>query len=167
DVYDLLISDVRLGDGAGGMDVLAAFRKHASDTPVILITAFGDVTGAMAAIQAGAHDYVSKPFNVAELTQTVRRALERSRLAEEERKKGPKGDPGTRLEEIVGRSPAMLEVYKLVARVAATQSTVLVIGESGTGKELVARAIHNNSPRRNGPFVAVNCTALTESLLES
>ncbi len=76
DVHDLLISDVRLGDGAGGMDVLAAFRDKAPDTPVILITAFGDVTGAMAAIQAGAHDYVSKPFNVDELTQTVRRALE-------------------------------------------------------------------------------------------
>jgi DNA-binding NtrC family response regulator len=167
EVYDLVISDVRLGDGAGGMEVLEGFRKHAPETPVILITAFGDVTGAMAAIQAGAHDYVSKPFNVAELTQTVRRALERSRLAEQERKKGPKGDPGTRLEEIVGRSTAMLEVYKLVARVAATQSTVLVVGESGTGKELVARAIHNNSPRRQGPFVAVNCTALTESLLES
>ena len=168
DRYDLVISDVRLGDGAGGMDVLSAFRKSAPDTPVILITAFGDITGAMAAIQAGAHDYVSKPFNVGDLTQTVRRALERSRLAEEERaKKGQQGATVTRLEEIVGRSPAMLEVYKLVARVAATQSTVLVIGESGTGKELVARAIHNNSPRRAGPFVAVNCTALTESLLES
>jgi two-component system, NtrC family, response regulator AtoC len=169
DVYDLVISDVRLGDGAGGMEVLAAFRGASPETPVVLITGFGDVTGAMAAIQAGAHDYVSKPFNVEELTQTVRRALERSRLADEERaKKGQGGArPVTRLEEIVGRAPAMLEVYKLVARVAATQSTVLVIGESGTGKELVARAIHNNSPRRSEPFVAVNCTALTESLLES
>jgi DNA-binding NtrC family response regulator len=169
DVYDLVISDVRLGDGPSGMDVLAAFRGGAPETPVILITAFGDVTGAMAAIQHGAHDYVSKPFNVEELTLTVRRALERSRLADEERARKEAGGatPATRLEEIVGRSPVMLEVYKLVARVAATQSTVLVCGESGTGKELVARAIHTNSPRRNGPFVAVNCTALTESLLES
>ncbi len=168
DVYDLLISDVRLGDGAGGMEVLEAFRKSAPDTPVILITAFGDVTGAMAAIQRGAHDYVSKPFNVAELTLTVSRALERSRLAEEERAKKDKTTARpVRLEEIVGRSPVMLDVYKLVARVAPTMSTVLVIGESGTGKELVARAIHNNSPRKSGPFVAVNCTALTESLLES
>ncbi len=169
DTYDLVISDVQLGDGASGMDVLQAFRSAAPETPVILITAFGDVTGAMAAIQRGAHDYVSKPFDVAALTTTVRRALERSRLAEEERAKKEHGGraPETRLEEIVGRSPAMLDVYKLVARVAATQSTVLVVGESGTGKELVARAIHANSPRRNGPFVAVNCTALTESLLES
>jgi DNA-binding NtrC family response regulator len=168
DVYDLAISDVRLGDGADGMEVLNAFRTRAPDTPVILITAFGDVTGAMAAIQAGAHDYISKPFNVAELTLTVGRALERSRLAEEERAKKDKTTARpVRLEEIVGRSPAMLDVYKLVARVAPTMSTVLVIGESGTGKELVARAIHNHSPRKSGPFVAVNCTALTESLLES
>ena len=167
DEYDLVISDVQLGDGASGMDVLDAFRKKASDTPVVLITAFGDVTGAMAAIQRGAHDYVSKPFDVEELRTTVRRALERSRLADAERAKGGNTIARTRLDEIVGRSPAMLEVYKLVARVAVTQSTVLVIGESGTGKELVARAIHSNSPRRNGPFVAVNCTALTESLLES
>ena len=167
DEYDLVISDVQLGDGATGMDVLDAFRKKAADTPVVLITAFGDVTGAMAAIQRGAHDYVSKPFNVEELTTTVRRALERSRLADAERAKGGAGKARTRLDEIVGRSPTMLEVYKLVARVAVTQSTVLVVGESGTGKELVARAIHSNSPRRNGPFVAVNCTALTESLLES
>ena len=168
EAYDLVVSDVQLGDGAGGMDVLVSFRERAPETPVVLITAFGDVTGAMAAIQAGAHDYVSKPFNVEELTLTVRRALERSRLAEEERARKDKG-PGAplRLDEIVGRSPAMLEVYKLVARVAPTQSTVLVMGESGTGKELVARAIHNHSPRKSGPFVAVNCTALTESLLES
>jgi DNA-binding NtrC family response regulator len=166
--YDLVISDIRLGDGAGGMDVLAAFQKAAPETPVILITAFGDVTGAMAAIQRGAYDYVSKPFNVEELALTVRRALERTRLIEENRALRAKdGQKQTRIADIVGRSPEMLDVYKLVARVAQTQSTVLVVGESGTGKELVARAIHNHSARAQGPFVAVNCTALTESLLES
>ncbi len=163
--YDLLISDVQLGDGPGGMEVLQVFRKGAPQTPVILITAFGDVTGAMAAIQKGAYDYVSKPFNVDELSLTVGRALERSRLVEENRAlRKPKGD---RIENIVGRSAGMLDVYKMVARVAPTQSTVLVVGESGTGKELVARAIHTHSTRAQGPFVAVNCTALTESLLES
>jgi DNA-binding NtrC family response regulator len=168
DDYDLVISDVRLGDGAGGMEVLAAFQAKAHETPVILITAFGDVTGAMAAIQKGAYDYVSKPFNVNELTLTVRRALERARLVEENRALRQRTGPGdTRIENIVGRSPPMLDVYKMVARVAPTLSTVLVVGESGTGKELVARAIHTNSPRASGPFVAVNCTALTESLLES
>jgi DNA-binding NtrC family response regulator len=168
DAYDLVISDVRLGDGADGMEVLAAFSSRAPQTPVILITAFGDVTGAMAAIQKGAYDYVSKPFNIEELTLTVRRALERSRLLEENRAlRAREGKAEPRLENIVGRSPAMLDVYKMVARVASTQSTVLVVGESGTGKELVARAIHTHSPRAAGPFVAVNCTALTESLLES
>jgi two-component system response regulator AtoC len=166
--YDLVISDVRLGDGASGFDVLAAFQQKASETPVILITAFGDVTGAMAAIQKGAYDYVSKPFNVGELTLTVSRALERTRLLEENRaQRALQGDKPPRIESIVGAAPAMLDVYKMVARVAATMSTVLVVGESGTGKELVARAIHTHSPRANGPFVAVNCTALTESLLES
>jgi DNA-binding NtrC family response regulator len=166
--YDLVISDVRMGEGAGGMDVLAAFQKHAPQTPVILITAFGDVSGAMQAIQKGAYDYVSKPFNVTELSETVRRALERTRLLEENRALRKKvGTEETRIESIVGRSPQMLDVYKMVARVAPSMSTVLVVGESGTGKELVARAIHTHSPRASGPFVAVNCTALTESLLES
>ncbi len=166
--FDLVISDIRLGDGPTGMDILAAFQKRAPETPVLLITGFGDVTGAMAAIQKGAYDYVSKPFNVAELTLVVRRALERSRLRDESRalRKGTT-EPEYRIESIVGRSPGMLDVYKMVARVAPTLSTVLVIGESGTGKELVARAIHTHSPRAGGPFVAVNCTALTESLLES
>jgi DNA-binding NtrC family response regulator len=167
--YDLVISDVRLGDGASGMEVLSAFQSKAQGTPVILITAFGDVSGAMAAIQKGAYDYVSKPFNVGELTTTVQRALERTRLVEENRAlraKAPREET-YRIENIVGRSPAMLDVYKMVARVAPTLSTVLVVGESGTGKELVARAIHTHSPRANGQFVAVNCTALTESLLES
>jgi DNA-binding NtrC family response regulator len=166
--YDLVISDVRLGDGAGGMDVLAAFQTKAPGTPVILITAFGDVSGAMAAIQKGAYDYVSKPFNLDELTTTVGRALERTRLQKETRAQRERsGNPEPRIESIVGKSPQMLDVYKMVARVAPTFSTVLVVGESGTGKELVARAMHTHSPRASGPFVAVNCTALTESLLES
>src|SRR5262245_60347237 len=166
--YDLVISDIRMGEGPGGMDVLAAYQKEAPQTPIILITAFGDVTGAMAAIQKGAYDYVSKPFNVEELTTVVRRALERSRLLEETREQRAKaGKDEPRIESIVGKSPQMLDVYKMVARVAPTLSTVLVVGESGTGKELVARAIHTHSPRASGPFVAVNCTALTESLLES
>src|SRR5207244_8932863 len=119
DAYDLVISDVRLGDGADGMEVLAAFTARAPQTPVILITAFGDVTGAMAAIQKGAYDYVSKPFNVEELKLTVKRALERRRIAETAKPEGemPVEAP---LEDLVGKSPARLDVYKLVARVATT-----------------------------------------------
>jgi DNA-binding NtrC family response regulator len=164
--FELCVSDVRM-EGVGGFEVLAAFQEHSPQTPVILLTAFGDVAGAMSAIQKGAYDYVSKPFNVEELKVTVRRALERRRLLEENRALKRDLQTRYRIETIVGASPAMLEVYKLVARVAPTTATVLVVGESGTGKELVARAIHTNSLRATGPFVAVNCTALTESLLES
>jgi DNA-binding NtrC family response regulator len=164
--YDLVVSDVRM-EGAGGFEVLKTFQQSQPDVPVILITAFGDVSGAMAAIQKGAYDYVSKPFNVEELKLTVRRALERRRIAETSPPQPGDGEMAAPLEDIVGKSPAMLDVYKLVARVAPTAATVLVVGESGTGKELVARAIHEHSPRKDEPFVPVNCTALTESLLES
>ncbi|HXJ21864.1 MAG TPA: sigma-54 dependent transcriptional regulator [Polyangia bacterium] len=163
--YDLVVSDVRM-ERSGGLDVLAAFTAKAPSTPVILITAFGDVTGAMEAIQRGAYDYVSKPFNIEELRLTVARALERRRLVAEQ-KTVPTEGKTTQLQDIVGKSPVMLDVYKLVARVAGSTATVLVEGESGTGKELVARSIHTHSPRANAPFVPVNCTALTESLLES
>ncbi len=164
--YDLVVSDVRM-DRADGFAVLRAFGEGSPDTPVILITAFGDVTGAMEAIAKGAYDYVSKPFNVEELRLTVARALERRRLSAEQRAAGVSVESATRLTEIEGKSPRMLDVYKLVARVAPTTATVLVVGESGTGKELVARAIHSHSTRATRPFVPVNCTALSESLLES
>ena len=164
--YDVVVSDVRLGDGADGMEVLTAFQGYQPQVPVILMTAFGEVESAMKAIQQGAYDYISKqPFDSRELLQTVGRALERQRLVEEDRDRPPE-DQG-RIRDIVGKSLSMLDVYKLVARVARSMSTVLVSGESGTGKELVARAIHSHSARASGPFVAVNCTALTESLLES
>jgi DNA-binding NtrC family response regulator len=164
--YDLVLSDVRM-ERAGGFDVLRAFSEKAPSTPVILITAFGDVTGAMEAIQRGAYDYVSKPFNVEELRLTVARALERKRLSAEAQTTTGGAAQKPRPAEIEGKSPRMLEVYKLVARVAPTSATVLVVGESGTGKELVARAIHSHSTRNSAPFVPVNCTALSESLLES
>jgi two-component system response regulator AtoC len=162
--YDLVVSDVRM-ERSSGLDVLKAFTEKAPSTPVILITAFGDVSGAMEAIQRGAYDYVSKPFNIEELKLTVTRALERRRLVAEN--KTVQSQAKTHIEDIVGKSAVMLEVYKLVARVAASTATVLVTGESGSGKELVARAIHTHSPRARAAFVPVNCTALTESLLES
>jgi two-component system, NtrC family, response regulator AtoC len=163
--YDLVLSDVRM-ERAGGLDVLRAFTENAPLTPVILITAFGDISGAMEAIKRGAYDYVSKPFNVEELRMTVMRALERKRLSAEAEASSD-GVARVPIAEIEGKSPRMLEVYKLVARVAPSTATVLVMGESGTGKELVARAIHAHSSRSDKPFVPVNCTALTESLLES
>jgi len=162
--YDLVLSDVRM-ERVGGLDVLRAFTEKSPGTPVILITAFGDVTGAMEAIGHGAYDYVSKPFNIEELRLTVARALERRRLSAEA--DSAVATSGERVADIEGKSQRMLDVYKLVARVAPSTATVLVVGESGTGKELVARAIHNRSPRATKPFVPVNCTALSESLLES
>jgi len=162
--YDLVLSDVRM-ERVGGLDVLRAFTEKSPGTPVILITAFGDVTGAMEAIGHGAYDYVSKPFNIEELRLTVARALERRRLSAEADSAVSTG--GEHVADIEGKSQRMLDVYKLVARVAPSTATVLVVGESGTGKELVARAIHNRSPRATKPFVPVNCTALSESLLES
>jgi len=164
--YDLVLSDVRM-ERVGGLDVLRAFTEKSPGTPVILITAFGDVTGAMEAIGHGAYDYVSKPFNIEELRLTVARALERRRLSAEASTANAPGGDRDKVAEIEGKSQRMLEVYKLVARVATSTATVLVVGESGTGKELVARAIHNRSPRATKPFVPVNCTALSESLLES
>ncbi len=163
--YDLVLSDVRM-ERVGGLDVLRAFTERTPATPVILITAFGDVTGAMEAIGHGAYDYVSKPFNIEELRLTVARALERRRLSAEAGA-APAHGPKNQVADIEGKSQRMLDVYKLVARVAPSTATVLVVGESGTGKELVARAIHNRSPRTTKPFVPVNCTALSESLLES
>jgi DNA-binding NtrC family response regulator len=164
--YDLVLSDVRM-ERVGGLDVLRAFTERTPATPVILITAFGDVTGAMEAIGHGAYDYVSKPFNVEELRLTVARALERRRLSAEAGAAPANGGEKNQVADIEGKSQRMLDVYKLVARVAPSTATVLVVGESGTGKELVARAIHNRSPRTTKPFVPVNCTALSESLLES
>ena len=165
--YDLVLSDVRM-ERVGGLDVLRAFTEKSPGTPVILITAFGDVTGAMEAIGHGAYDYVSKPFNIEELRLTVARALERRRIsAEADSTASAGGGERSQVSDIEGKSQRMLDVYKLVARVAPSTATVLVVGESGTGKELVARAIHNRSPRATKPFVPVNCTALSESLLES
>jgi len=165
--YDLVLSDVRM-ERVGGLDVLRAYTEKSPNTPVILITAFGDVTGAMEAIGHGAYDYVSKPFNIEELRLTVARALERRRLsAEADSTASAGGGDRSQVSDIEGKSQRMLDVYKLVARVAPSTATVLVVGESGTGKELVARAIHRRSPRATKPFVPVNCTALSESLLES
>lgn len=157
--FDLLVSDINLEADKTGLDLLRAMRERC---PVILITGFGTLETAVEAAREGAWDFISKPFKVDEVVATVRRALETNKLDESEQKEE------TQIESaIIGRAPAMIELYKEIARVAPTKSTVLVLGESGTGKELVARSIHQNSPRRNGAFVAVNCGALTETLLES
>jgi two-component system response regulator AtoC len=163
---DLVVSDIRMGD-VDGLALTDALRQRAPDTPVILVTAFGNIDGAMEAIRRGAFDYISKPYDVDGIKVVVARALEQRRLALENRSLRRDLREKYRLENVVGRSEAMLQVYKTAARVALTDATVLIQGESGTGKELVARAIHTASPRAQQPFVAVDCGAIAEGVLES
>jgi DNA-binding NtrC family response regulator len=162
DPVDLAILDMRMPQ-MSGFDLMRRLRERAPELPVIIMTAFGSIDTAVEAISSGAVDYVSKPMNVEEIRAAVRRVLERQREARAPFSAGAEQQPAG----IVGRSPAMIEVYKTIARVAPGPSTVLILGDSGTGKELVARAIHQHSARRDRPFVAVDCTALTETLLES
>ncbi|HZS10542.1 MAG TPA: sigma-54 dependent transcriptional regulator [Blastocatellia bacterium] len=161
--FDLLVSDINLEAELSGIDLLRRLRDRC---PVILITGFGTLDTTVAASREGAWDIISKPFKVQEIIATVKRALERdaarSGQAAPEALSAQYENSG-----LVGRSPAMLELYKEIARVAPSRSTVLIIGESGTGKELIARAIHQHSARSSGPFVPVNCGALAESLLEA
>ncbi len=165
--FDLVLSDVRMGE-MDGMGLLAELQAREPDLPVVLLTAFGDVEGAIAATQAGAHDYLAKPFNLDELRQTVSRALERRRLVQQKNDDAAEAtQPALPSSGIVGKSAAMLNLYKTVARIARSSAPVLVLGESGTGKELVARSVHAHSTRSQAPFVAVSCAAMTETLLES
>jgi two-component system, NtrC family, response regulator AtoC len=163
---DLVVSDIRMGE-TGGLELTDAFRKRAPATPVILVTAFGNIDGAVEAIRRGAFDYISKPYDVDAIKLVVARALRQRTLVLENQALRRDVREKYRLENVVGRSEAMLQVYKTAARVAATDATVLILGESGTGKELVARAIHQASPRAAGPFVAVDCGAIAEGVLES
>jgi DNA-binding NtrC family response regulator len=158
---DLAILDMRMPQ-MNGFELMRRLREYAPELPVIIMTAFGSIDTAVEAISSGAVDYVSKPMNVEEIRAAVRRVLERQREA-----RAPLSGGGEEPAGMVGRTPAMVEVYKTIARAAPGLSTVLILGESGTGKELVARAIHRHSPRRDRQFVAVDCTALTETLLES
>jgi len=165
--FDLIISDMKLGPDLSGLDVLRAYKTLQPESEVILITAFGTMETAIEALKGGAFDYLSKPFKIDELLVQVGRALENRNLIRENRALKRQLGSQVQLSSLVGRSPAMLEVYKKIAMVSDSRSTVLIYGESGTGKELVAKAIHHNGPRTNQRFLAVNCGALTESLLES
>jgi two-component system, NtrC family, response regulator AtoC len=163
---DLVVSDIRMPD-LDGVQLLERLRQAAPEVPVILVTAFGDVEGAVDAIRRGAFDYLAKPYDVDGIRHLVRRALAQAALASENRALRKQVRDKYRLEGIVGRSEAMLRVFKTAARVAQSDATVLIEGESGTGKEQVARAIHAASPRADMPFVAVDCGAIAEGVLES
>jgi DNA-binding NtrC family response regulator len=162
--FDVVLLDLKLGADSG-LDVLRELRRDWPHLPVIVITAHGSLESAAAAVREKAFDYIGKPFPAAELIALLHRALEWRATKRETRKAVPARVPTTTA--IVGNSPAMVAVYRLIARVAATDSTVLIAGESGTGKELIARALHDNSERAAKLFVPVNCGAFTETLLES
>src|SRR6185369_13218335 len=160
---DLLLSDIRMKTRLDGLSLLEIVRREYPSVPVVLMTAFGSIETAVRAVKEGAFDYISKPFNIDELVAIVRRALANGT----NKQVASELDDGERSSGLIGRTPAMLEIYKMIARVSDSRAAVLITGESGTGKELVARAIHNHGTRSTERFVAVNCGALTETLLES
>ena len=169
--YDVVFTDLRLGYPYDGLEVLEMVKRMQPRAQVVIMTAFSSVESSVLAMRGGAYDYITKPFKAEEVLLLAERASEKARLTEkvrslEERLEGqvPEPDGPT---QIVGRSPAMVQMMRLVTQVARTDATALVVGESGTGKELVARAVHQLSPRRDGPFVAVNCGAIPETLQES
>ena len=165
-VYDLVITDLKLGD-IDGLKVLAAAKKTLPEAEVVVITGHGSIDTAVAAIKAGAFDYLIKPIDPDELSIVLHKALERRSLLGEVKRLREEVKDKYSFEGIVYASPKMGRVLELVRKVATTEAVVLVQGESGTGKELIARAIHEKSTRRAGAFVAINCGAMPEGLLES
>jgi two-component system response regulator PilR (NtrC family) len=165
--FDVVITDLRLGQGSG-LDILRAVKASSPATEVIVVTAFATTENAIQAMKLGAYDYVLKPFKVDELKLVVQKALERrSLLAENRVLRHRAGERRDATDEILGASEAMQQVRQLVEKVSAARTTVLITGESGTGKEVAARTIHVRGARRGDPFVAVNCGAIPEGLIES
>jgi two-component system response regulator PilR (NtrC family) len=166
EAWDLVITDLRLGRDSG-LDILKAVKETRPDTEVVVVTAFATTDTAVQAMKLGAYDYLLKPFKVEELQLVVEKALEHRALLRENLVLRRVAQPRPATDRILGRSPAIDEVRQLVEKVAPTRTTVLVTGESGTGKEVVARAIHEKGGRREQPFVAINCGAIPEGLIES
>ncbi|MBL8316253.1 MAG: sigma-54-dependent Fis family transcriptional regulator [Rubrivivax sp.] len=164
--FDLAILDIMM-PGIDGIELLRRIKESYPDTEVIMFTGLAQVATAVDCMKLGASDYISKPFDPDQLRVAVSRALEHRALRQRNESLCQTTDARFRLDRMVGQSPAMQQMFRLIAQCAATSSTVLLTGESGTGKELVARAIHHNSLRSGGPFVAVDCNALSEQLLES
>ena len=166
DDFDLVVTDVQM-PGKSGLELLRSVKESAPETVVIVVTAFATAETAIDAMKQGAYDYLTKPFKVDELRLVVSKALEKKLLTVENKRLRSELRTQTRQRVLIGTSAAMQRVYELMAQIAATRTSVLVCGESGTGKELVARGIHDLSERREKAFVAVNCGAIPENLLES
>jgi two-component system response regulator AtoC len=164
--FDVVLSDVRM-PGFSGVELVGQLRRLRPGTPVVLMTAFGSIDSAVEAMRTGAFDYLTKPFEPDAVILAVERALAHRALALENEQLRRAVDRSSSLGELIGRSPAMREIFALIKRIAHTRSSVLITGESGTGKEVVARAIHFHGDRSEKPFVPINCTAIPEGLLES
>lgn len=165
DIFDLIITDLKMPKSSG-IELLKAIKEESPETVVVIITAFGSTESAVEAMKLGAFDYIQKPFKIDDIRLVIKNALEKQELRKEvsvlkEQLKTPS------LENIIGESDAMLNLFSLISKTASSSANVLITGESGTGKELVAKAIHNISPRKDNNIVAINCAAIPEGLLES
>lgn len=164
--FDLIISDIRMGS-VNGLAVLKEAKKRSPETIVIMISAFATTETAVEAMNYGAYDYIPKPFNVEEFKKTIRNALERRTLDSEKEALEAELQKTYHFGRIVGNNPKLLKIYNTIKQVAETRTNVLVTGESGTGKELIARAIHENSSRKEMPFTVIHCAGIPETLMES
>jgi len=164
--FDLVLMDVRMVE-VSGLQALPEIKKFNPAIPIIIMTAYSSVETAVEALKKGAYDYLGKPLDFDELKLAIERAMDHSQLKEENRALKERLGSGFNTGDIIGRSRVMLELLETVSLVAPTEATVMITGESGTGKELIARAIHANSPRRQKPYIQINCAAITETLLES
>jgi DNA-binding NtrC family response regulator len=164
--FDVVITDLKM-KGLKGLDLLEETKKVAPLTPVIIITAFGTIESAIQAMKMGAYDYITKPFQTDEIVLTVKKALENRLLRKEVVRLKKEVESRYHFHQLIGKSPSMQKIYELVERISDSSNNVLITGESGTGKELVAKAIHYSGTRKDGPFIAVNCPAIPETLLES
>ncbi len=166
DEADLVLTDLKL-PGMDGLELLEKVKQQNSHTPVVVMSAFGTVENAVEAMKRGAVDFLPKPFSLDHLSVVVNKALDVRQLRDENRELREALGEKYQFENIIGRSPAMQEIFATVMRVAPTRATVLLAGESGVGKDMIGRAIHQHSPRKNHPYVKINCTAIPENLMES
>ncbi len=164
--FDVVVTDLNM-QGTSGLELCQQVVANRPDVPVVVVTAFGSLETAVGAIRAGAYDFVTKPFEMEDIALTLERAVQHKDLREEVKRLRRAVTDSQKFNDMIGTSGSMEKVYDLISRVAETEATVLITGESGTGKELIARAVHNRSRRGAGPFVAINCAAMPESLLES
>jgi len=166
ETFDFILSDIVMPE-MGGLELLKALKEKKVESTIIMMSAYGNLDTAVEAMKLGAYDYISKPFKPDEILLTLRKAEERENLRRENLRLRQEVYRDYAFENIVGKSPKMLQVFETIKKVADYKASVLILGESGTGKEMVAKAIHYNSPRSQGPFAAVNCGAIPETLLES